>query len=178
MNLKQFFRWLTSQPGYKSRSKYSDAEYFSLSGKASVLPLPDVSNAQRFWNKSGTLSARCRAPRGWTVAIERLSSSLFLRRYCQTACCWDAIAIIVQIYKVSVCAHQPNDHVADTLENLINRGARQPCGSADVYQMTDPRYQDIPASAIPEITDDDETRVRGICGKFWGKGVYLRSLSR
>jgi redox-sensitive bicupin YhaK (pirin superfamily) len=36
-------------------------------------------------------------------------------------------------------------------------------------KMTDPRYQDIPASAIPEITDDDETRVRVICGEFWGK---------
>src|SRR5580765_1747126 len=30
----------------------------------------------------------------------------------------------------------------------------------------------------PEITDDDETRVRVICGEFWGKRVYLRSLSR
>jgi quercetin 2,3-dioxygenase len=45
-------------------------------------------------------------------------------------------------------------------------------------KMTDPRYQDIPASAIPEINDDDETRVRVICGKFWGKREYLRSLSR
>ena len=27
-------------------------------------------------------------------------------------------------------------------------------------KMTDPRYQDIPASAIPEVTDDDGTRVR------------------
>jgi hypothetical protein len=33
MNLKQFFQWFTSQPGYKSRLKYSDVEYFSLSGK-------------------------------------------------------------------------------------------------------------------------------------------------
>jgi quercetin 2,3-dioxygenase len=45
-------------------------------------------------------------------------------------------------------------------------------------KMTDPRYQDIPARTIPEITDDDETRVRVICGEFWGKRVYLRSLSR
>jgi hypothetical protein len=35
--------------------------------------------------------------------------------------------------------------------------------------MTDPRYQDIPAKAIPEVTDDDGTRVRIICGEFWGK---------
>jgi len=33
MNLKRFFQWLTLQPGYKSRLKYSDAEYFNLSGK-------------------------------------------------------------------------------------------------------------------------------------------------
>src|SRR5690242_11935941 len=36
-------------------------------------------------------------------------------------------------------------------------------------KMTDPRYQDIPASAIPEVADDDGTRVRVICGEFWGK---------
>jgi len=36
-------------------------------------------------------------------------------------------------------------------------------------KMTDPRYQDIPSSAIPEITDDDGTHVRVICGEFWGK---------
>ncbi len=36
-------------------------------------------------------------------------------------------------------------------------------------KMTDPRYQDIPASVIPEVTDDDGTRVRVVCGEFWGK---------
>jgi redox-sensitive bicupin YhaK (pirin superfamily) len=36
-------------------------------------------------------------------------------------------------------------------------------------KMTSPRYQDIPAEAIPEITDDDGTRVRVISGDFWGK---------
>jgi len=36
-------------------------------------------------------------------------------------------------------------------------------------KMTDPRYQDIPSAAIPEVTDDDGTRVRVICGNFWGK---------
>lgn len=36
-------------------------------------------------------------------------------------------------------------------------------------KMTGPRYQDIPASAIPEVTDDDGTRVRIVCGEFWGK---------
>ncbi|MGD0682431.1 MAG: pirin family protein [Terracidiphilus sp.] len=36
-------------------------------------------------------------------------------------------------------------------------------------KMTDPRYQDIPAAAIPEVTEDDGTRARVICGEFWGK---------
>jgi hypothetical protein len=36
-------------------------------------------------------------------------------------------------------------------------------------KMTAPRYQDIPAAAIPEASDDDGTRVRVICGEFWGK---------
>jgi quercetin 2,3-dioxygenase len=36
-------------------------------------------------------------------------------------------------------------------------------------KMTDPRYQDIPSSAIPEVTEDDGTKARVICGEFWGK---------
>jgi redox-sensitive bicupin YhaK (pirin superfamily) len=36
-------------------------------------------------------------------------------------------------------------------------------------KMTDPRYQDIAARDIPEVTDDDGTRVRVVCGEFWGK---------
>jgi redox-sensitive bicupin YhaK (pirin superfamily) len=36
-------------------------------------------------------------------------------------------------------------------------------------KMTAPRYQDIAAGDIPEVTDDDGTKVRVIVGDFWGK---------
>jgi redox-sensitive bicupin YhaK (pirin superfamily) len=36
-------------------------------------------------------------------------------------------------------------------------------------KMTAPRYQDVTATDIPEITDDDGTKVRVICGEFWGR---------
>jgi redox-sensitive bicupin YhaK (pirin superfamily) len=36
-------------------------------------------------------------------------------------------------------------------------------------KMTHPRYQDIAAKDIPDVTDDDGTQVRVICGEFWGK---------
>lgn len=36
-------------------------------------------------------------------------------------------------------------------------------------KMTAPRYQDVKAAEIPEIVDDDGTRVRIVCGEFWGK---------
>ncbi len=36
-------------------------------------------------------------------------------------------------------------------------------------KMTKPRYQDISSADIPEVTDDDGTRVRIIIGNFWGK---------
>jgi quercetin 2,3-dioxygenase len=36
-------------------------------------------------------------------------------------------------------------------------------------KMTAPRYQDISAADIPEVTDDDGTRARVIVGDFWGK---------
>src|SRR5215510_1727342 len=36
-------------------------------------------------------------------------------------------------------------------------------------KMTAPRYQDIPAIEIPEVVDDDGTRVRVVAGDFWGK---------
>jgi len=36
-------------------------------------------------------------------------------------------------------------------------------------KMTAPRYQDVKAAEIPEIVDDDGTRVRVVCGEFSGK---------
>src|SRR6202044_2990704 len=36
-------------------------------------------------------------------------------------------------------------------------------------KMTPPRYQEVKTSDIPEVTDDDGTRVRIVCGNFWGK---------
>ena len=36
-------------------------------------------------------------------------------------------------------------------------------------KMTAPRYQDLSSRDIPEVVDDDGTRVRVICGSFWGK---------
>ncbi|MGC1352125.1 MAG: pirin family protein [Xanthobacteraceae bacterium] len=36
-------------------------------------------------------------------------------------------------------------------------------------KMTAPRYQDIKAGEVPEVIDDDGTRVRVVCGDFWGK---------
>jgi len=36
-------------------------------------------------------------------------------------------------------------------------------------KMTDPRYQDVLAKDIPEVTDDDGTTVRVVVGDFWGK---------
>src|SRR5215212_5056042 len=36
-------------------------------------------------------------------------------------------------------------------------------------KMTAPRYQDIKAADIPEVIDDDGTKVRVVVGDFWGK---------
>ena len=36
-------------------------------------------------------------------------------------------------------------------------------------KMTAPRYQDVKAQEIPQVIDDDGTRVRVVCGEFWGK---------
>ena len=36
-------------------------------------------------------------------------------------------------------------------------------------KMTAPRYQDVTSKDIPEIIDDDGTRVKVIVGSFWGK---------
>ena len=35
-------------------------------------------------------------------------------------------------------------------------------------KMTPPRYQDIQAADIPEVTEDDGTTIRVICGNIWG----------
>ena len=36
-------------------------------------------------------------------------------------------------------------------------------------KMTAPRYQEIKGPEIPEMTEDDGTKARLICGNFWGK---------
>ncbi len=36
-------------------------------------------------------------------------------------------------------------------------------------KMTTPRYQDVEGAEIPEIIDDDGTKVRVVIGEFWGK---------
>ena len=36
-------------------------------------------------------------------------------------------------------------------------------------KMTTPRYQDVVAKDIPEVVEDDGTRIRVVCGKFGGK---------
>ncbi|MDE2446497.1 MAG: pirin family protein [Alphaproteobacteria bacterium] len=36
-------------------------------------------------------------------------------------------------------------------------------------KMTKPRYQDIKAADIPDVIDNDGTRVKILCGDFWGK---------
>lgn len=36
-------------------------------------------------------------------------------------------------------------------------------------KMASPRYQDVLSVDIPEVIDDDGTRVRVICGSFWGE---------
>ena len=36
-------------------------------------------------------------------------------------------------------------------------------------KMTAPRYQDVKAGDIPEVTDDDGTVIRVVCGEMWGE---------
>ena len=36
-------------------------------------------------------------------------------------------------------------------------------------KMTDPRYQDVAGTEIPEVIDDDGTLVKVIVGEYWGK---------
>jgi redox-sensitive bicupin YhaK (pirin superfamily) len=35
-------------------------------------------------------------------------------------------------------------------------------------KMTAPRYQEVKQAEIPEVTDDDGTLARIVCGSFWG----------
>lgn len=44
-------------------------------------------------------------------------------------------------------------------------------------KMTDPRYQDITSKEIPEVTDDDGTIVRVICGDFWGNNGPVKGIA-
>ena len=44
-------------------------------------------------------------------------------------------------------------------------------------KMTTPRYQEVKAEEIPEVTDDDGTRARIVCGQFWGKSGPVEGIA-
>ena len=44
-------------------------------------------------------------------------------------------------------------------------------------KMTAPRYQDVQSRDIPDITDDDGTRVRVVCGSFWGRSGPVEGIA-
>jgi quercetin 2,3-dioxygenase len=44
-------------------------------------------------------------------------------------------------------------------------------------KMTAPRYQDVSSGDIPEVTDDDGTRVRVVCGSFWGQTGPVKGIA-
>ena len=43
-------------------------------------------------------------------------------------------------------------------------------------KMMPPRYQEVKAPEIPEVTDDDGTHVRIVSGSFWGKSGPLEGV--
>src|SRR6187401_2728550 len=44
-------------------------------------------------------------------------------------------------------------------------------------KMTAPRYQDVVSKDIPEVTDDDGTKVRVIIGDFWGQSGPVQGIA-
>src|SRR5206468_236975 len=44
-------------------------------------------------------------------------------------------------------------------------------------KMTAPRYQDVASSDIPDVVDDDGTRVRMVCGDFWGQHGPIKGVA-
>ena len=44
-------------------------------------------------------------------------------------------------------------------------------------KMTAPRYQDVSAAELPEIVEDDGTRVKVIIGSFWGKSSPIDGIA-
>jgi redox-sensitive bicupin YhaK (pirin superfamily) len=44
-------------------------------------------------------------------------------------------------------------------------------------KMTPPRYQEIKSTDIPDVTDDDGTYARIVCGEFWGKRGLVEGIA-
>ncbi|MBO9475046.1 pirin family protein [Shimia sp. R10_1] len=53
--------------------------------------------------------------------------------------------------------------------NGVNHGFQLWANLPRDLKMTDPRYQDVTAREIPEIMEDDGTKVRVVIGSFWGQ---------
>ncbi len=44
-------------------------------------------------------------------------------------------------------------------------------------KMTAPHYQEVKAASIPELTDNDGTRARIVCGSLWGKRGPVKGIA-
>jgi quercetin 2,3-dioxygenase len=44
-------------------------------------------------------------------------------------------------------------------------------------KMTSPRYQEVKAEEIPQVTDDDGAHVRVVCGEFWGRNGPVKGVA-
>ena len=64
--------------------------------------------------------------------------------------------------------HSPGDAAAAIAQGRMH-GFQLWANLPASLKMTAPRYQDVTARDIPTIIDDDGTRVRVVCGEFWGK---------
>ena len=64
--------------------------------------------------------------------------------------------------------HPPGDAARATRQGRMH-GFQLWANLPASLKMTAPRYQEVKAPDIPEVTDDDGTQVRVVCGSFWGK---------
>lgn len=183
--LKRFFHWLAGQPGYKSRLKYSDAEFFNLSEKDSRIAtarrdkkFPTVEQMHHVIGampSNTDIKLRDRALIAFTLltgARDSAIASMKLKHVDLTNHCvyQDAREVDTKNSKTFTTFFFPvGEEIRQIVENWLNylRESKQ-------WGFDDPLF---PATKVA-VSEEYRFRVVGLDRKHWSNATAIRKIFR
>jgi integrase len=183
--LKRFFKWLSREPGYKSRIQYSDAEYFNLSDKDTRIATakrnqkaPTMKQVKYVINKmpSGSeIERRNRALVAFTLltgARDSAIASMKLKHVDLINCCVYQDARDVQT-KFSKTFTTYFFQVGEEIYEIVSEWVAY-LRDEKLWGNDDPLF---PATRI-EVGASQHFEAAGVARKHWSTATHIRTIFR